>query len=264
MELEVPSGVLGQPVRVLASRPEASGGSTRWLWLLHGRGAAMADVSRLVDGLGDATTVVAPYAPWADGAAWWADSDLDGGLPLESALLYDVLPHLEACWGPPPDRADRLVGGYSMGGGAALRWAIAHDDLFGGAALVAPAAFADEPPLSSSARSSGAFGSEGRWFDPARWDALMRYQDLLSRRTRPYRRSRVAIIVGDQEEVQDYPGGRSSLTLEAARLHTHLRDAEAVESALRVVGAGHGDDFWLPAMTQALAVLATLDGQPAG
>jgi enterochelin esterase-like enzyme len=265
VELDVWSSHLGGSVRLVATRPRAGLQGAPLVWLLHGRGASYVDVGRIVADLEAAMesgslgphTIIAPWVPWLDGAAWWVDSRPPGGCALESAILHDVLPQVEDRWEPGLGRDRRIVAGYSMGGGAAIRWVLAHGDLFGAAAVAAPAAYADAPPADSSARWSGAFKLGTDAFDHDTWERLMSYQRLLAERGDDDEGSTsVAIVVGDQEAVQAYPEGRSSLTLEAARLHATLMDSEAVSSALRVVDGGHTDEFWAPALATALDTLS--------
>jgi enterochelin esterase-like enzyme len=235
------------------------------LGLLHGRGNTVADVSWIVDGLaaamaaGDLSpcTIAAPVGPWSE-TAWWVDSDYrDGGRQVESAVVTEVLPEVERRLGGPAGREQRTVAGYSMGGGSAVGWLLRHQDLFGSAALAAPAAFADAPPVRSSTGRSGAFGDGEQQFDGERWAKLMSYRRLLLDRSPTSPRLRVGIVVGDAEVVEDYPTGtgRSSLTLEAAKLHVALLDAPGVSSSLRVIGAGHTWDFWIPAISRAIGLV---------
>jgi enterochelin esterase-like enzyme len=270
MELDAWSRNLGESVRLVAARPTGGLAGLPLVWLLHGSGASYVDVARVVAGLEAAMddgslgphVVVAPWVPWLDGAAWWVDSAPPGGCPLESALLCDVLPQVEDRLGTDVDRDRRIVSGYSMGGGAAVRWLLAHPDLFGAAALVAPAAYAVAPPAESSARWSGAFRLGSEVFDNGTWQRLMSYPRLLAERGEGDPGASVAIVVGDSEPIQTYRDGRSSLTMEAARLHTALRDTPRIRSSLRVVAGGHTDDFWAPALALALRLLAepTYDG----
>ena len=267
MDLDVDSALLGEPVRVVVARPPTTSDQAHapWVWLLHGRGNAVADVSWVVDGLADAMatgdlgpcTIAAPAGPWSE-TSWWVDSAYrHGGRPVESAVLDEVLPEVERRFGGPDDRSRRIVAGYSMGGGSAIGWLLRHPDLFGSAAVAAPAAFAAAPPVRSSTDGSGAFGVGEVQFDAERWASLMSYRQLLLDRSPSSPHLRVGIVVGDAEVVEDYPSdtGRSSLTLEAAQLHVALLDAPAVSSSLRVIGAGHTWDFWIPAIAQAIGLV---------
>jgi enterochelin esterase-like enzyme len=269
--IDVDSALLGEPARVVvASASASSSDPAPWVWLLHGHGNTVADVSWLVDGLDAAMaagdlgphTIAAPVGPWSE-VAWWVDSAARDGRPVESAVLTEVLPEVEARLGGPAGRDQRIVAGASMGGGSAVGWLLRHDDLFGAAALTAPAAFADAPPERSSTDGSGAFGVGEKQFDRDRWVSLMSYQRLLAQRGATSPPVRVGIVVGDAEVVEDYPSasGRSSLTLEAAKLHVALLDAPGVSSSLRVIGGGHTWDFWIPGISQALGLVAA---RPAG
>ncbi|HYG95409.1 MAG TPA: alpha/beta hydrolase-fold protein [Nocardioides sp.] len=263
-QIDIDSALLGEPARVVLARPEStSHAPVPWVWLLHGSRSAVADVTWMVEGLdaargaGDAGayTIAAPVGPWSE-TAWWVDSEFVGGRPVESAVLTEVLPEVERQYGGPASRDDRIIAGYSMGGGAALAWALRHDDLFGAAALAAPAAFAEGPPVRSSTDETGAFGVGDQQFDPDRWASLMSYPLLLADRRSTSAPLRVGTVVGDAEVIEDYPFGRSSLTLEAAKLHIALTDAPGVTSSLRVIGAGHTWDFWIPAISQALELVS--------
>lgn len=238
-----------------------AGPSGPWVWMLHGRGNTVDDVTWVAEGLDAAMaagelaahTIAAPVGPWSE-VAWWVDSAHTHGRPVESAVLTEVLPEVERRLGGPASRDQRIVAGYSMGGGSAVGWLLRHENLFGAAALAAPAAFADAPPARSTTDGSGAFGVGEREFDVDRWASLMSYRRLLVSRRSTSAPMRVGIVVGDAEGVEDYPSdtGRSSLTLEAAKLHVALLDAPGVESSLRVIGAGHTWDFWIPAIVFAI------------
>jgi S-formylglutathione hydrolase FrmB len=263
--IDVDSTLLGEPVRVVvASAAAVPGDQVPWVWLLHGRGSTLADVSWVVDNLQVAMatgklaahTIAAPVGPWSE-VAWWVDSAYGDGRPVESAVLTEVLPAVENRLGGPAGRDQRIVGGYSMGGGSAVGWLLRHPDLFSAAALAAPAAFADAPPVRSSTDGSGAFGIGEQQFDHDRWASLMSYRRLLADRRSTSAPLSVGIVVGDAEVVEDYPAasGRSSLTLEAAKLHVALLDAPGISSSLRVIGGGHTEDFWIPAISLALELV---------
>ena len=61
----------------------------------------------------------------------------------------------------PHDRAigtGASVGGYSMGGYGAIRYSLAHPDLFVSSIVLSPAVYIPKPPNDSSTREFGAFG----------------------------------------------------------------------------------------------------------
>lgn len=261
LHVQVPSPLLGEDVHAIVLSPtSAATGRRRWFWLLHGRGSSAEETRPLLAALGRAMTeghlapqvVVVPDGPWSDRASWWVDSGFGGsgsggppaGRPVESALLTDVLPVLEHRFGPPTGPQDRLIGGISMGGAAALRYVLVHADLFGGAALLSPAVYARDVPHSSSARTSGAFGSDQDVFRAGRFAELMAYPELLTRRAIGRRVQRVAIVVGDREPVQDAGGRPVDLDLLAAGLHSALKRRPDISSSLRVLDGAHDHDLW--------------------
>jgi pimeloyl-ACP methyl ester carboxylesterase len=266
VDVDVNSALLGDRLRVVVAQPPVAedAAAALWVWLLHGFGAETTDVTWLVGGLAEAMatgelgpcTIAAPVGSWSK-TAWWVDSaDRHVGRPVESAVINDVLPAVERQLGPPAGREQRMVAGLSMGGGAAVVWSLRHPELFGSAALAAPAAFADTPLAAPTPGESYPFGIDAQPFSVERWTALMSYQRLLTQRGPESPRLRVATVVGDAEVVGDYPSdtGRSSLTLEAAKLHVALTDAPGITSSLRVVGAGHTWDFWIPGLAQAVGL----------
>jgi enterochelin esterase-like enzyme len=265
VHVDVDSALLGEPVRVVVTRPAAaSSDQVPWVWLLHGHGNTEADVGWIADGLDAAMSagelgphiIAAPVGPWSE-VAWWVDSAHRDGRPVESAVLGEVLPEVERRLGGPASREQRIVAGSSMGGASAICWLLRHDDLFGAAALAAPACFTDAPLDGSTTERSGPFGVGERQFDPDRWASLMSYRRLLAERRSTSAPIRVGSVVGDAEVVsEDHSGsGRSSLTLEAAKLHVALMGAPGVSSSLRVIGAGHTWDFWIPAISLALELV---------
>ncbi|MCF6469694.1 hypothetical protein FAF44_15035 [Nonomuraea sp. MG754425] len=150
------------------------------LYLLHGRGDSMQAWTRVRTTLDDMirtrrippVIAVMPDAPWSERGNWYVDSRYTGddlpGRPVETALTRDLVKHVDATYRTAPIRQARLVGGYSMGGAGALRFALAHQDLFGAAAVLSPAVYTPLPPSDSSARDYGAFGRDGAKFSDRR------------------------------------------------------------------------------------------------
>ena len=256
--LPIASDTLGDDVSVFVAD---HGPDSPTVWLLHGRCAPADEVEEAVAGVSSAMsagslrpmTLIAPNDPHPERSSWWVDSPAPGGAAVETAMLRDVFPQVEERTGGSRSRRDRIVAGYSMGGAGAMRWSLVHVDLFAGAALISPAAFA-VLPIESSVQSSGVFATAESRFDERNWRPLLHYPTLLDEMP-ANARQRFAIVVSDGEPVQDYPFGRSSLTQESARLHVALTDDPRTETHLRVLPGAHVREFWAPALTEALRVL---------
>ncbi|NOG50716.1 MAG: alpha/beta fold hydrolase [Chloroflexi bacterium] len=127
------------------------------VYLLHGRGDTMTawlTVRSALDTLiadGDIPPVIAvmPDMPSSDRGSYYVDSAYTGMLyraePVETAFFNDLIPHVDATYRTIPDRTSRVVGGYSMGGYGAIRYALAHPQHFMGAIILSPAVYAAAP-----------------------------------------------------------------------------------------------------------------------
>ena len=97
--------------------------------------------------------------------SWYVDHP---PLTMQEAFLGEFIPHIESTFRFASSRESRRIGGLSMGGFGALRFALLRPDLFSRAALISPAVYATEPADGSSARTDPPFcNSEG--FDRQKW-----------------------------------------------------------------------------------------------
>ncbi|MFI7605941.1 alpha/beta hydrolase [Micromonospora sp. NPDC049366] len=244
------------------------------LYLLHGRGDTMqawtrvkADLDRMIaDGEVPPVIAVLPDAPWSSRGNWYVDSAYTGaddpGQPVETALTRDLVAHVDATYRTAAHRGARLVGGYSMGGAGALRYALAHADLFANALVLSPAVYRPLPPADSSAREFGAFGSGAQRFSDEVYQRL-NYPALLPGLD-PESPVRMYIAVGDDEWANPDPADAAhDLDYEAATLYNTVRRADAVAAEFRVLDGGHDWDVWRPAFVDGLKHLAgTLSVNP--
>ena len=103
-----------------------------------------------------------PDAPWSSRASYYVDSGYRGADPgraVETAFTVDLVGHVDATYRTLANRSGRGIAGYSMGGYGAMRYSLAHPELFGAAIVLSPAVYFPEPPADSSTREFGAFGS---------------------------------------------------------------------------------------------------------
>ncbi|WJF92186.1 alpha/beta hydrolase-fold protein [Paraburkholderia bonniea] len=169
------------------------------------------------------------------GTDWYVDRKE----PIETAFFEDLLPEIETHYAVSTERSGRAIGGVSMGGFGALRYALSHPAYFCGALLLSPAIYANEPPLDSSARRVGVFGEPQ--FDPRIWHAL-NYPALWTRyMSKPYRLP-IFVASGDDD---------LAIQAEASVLYTHLRQA-GNPASLRIIDGAHTWEVWSTLLPGAL------------
>ncbi|MDE1182572.1 MAG: alpha/beta hydrolase-fold protein [Paraburkholderia sp.] len=169
------------------------------------------------------------------GTDWYVDRKEK----METAFFDDLLPDVEAHFAVSAQRSGRMIGGVSMGGFGALRYAFEQPERFCGAMLLSPAIYANEPPPDSAARRVGVFGE--REFDPHVWHAL-NYPVLWNRyMSRPLRLP-FFIASGDDD---------LTIQAESGALYTRLRQAGNA-AALRIIDGGHTWTVWSALLPGAL------------
>lgn len=250
---------------------DGSGARYPVLYLLHGRGDTMtawtqvkSDLDRLIE-VGEVPPVIAvmPDAPWSSRGSYYVDSSYTGtddpGRPVETALTRDLISHVDSTYRSAAHRGARMVGGYSMGGAGALRFALAHQDLFAHALVLSPAVYTPQPPSDSSAREFGGYGNGTAKFDEAVYERLS-YPALLSGLDRD-RSVRMFIAVGDDEWMAPEP--QHDLDFEAAKLYNTIRRSNAVAAQFRVLDGGHEWTVWRQGFIDGLKHLGrTLSATP--
>jgi endo-1,4-beta-xylanase len=65
-------------------------------------------------------------------------------VPMESIIIHDLIPHIDATYRTKPERAYRALEGFSMGGFGAARLGFKHPELFGVVSIVAGALYDED------------------------------------------------------------------------------------------------------------------------
>ncbi len=245
-----------------------SAAATRYpvLYLLHGRGDKMAawttikpDLDRLINA-GRIPPVIAimPDAPASRRAGYYIDSQFTGsdqpklpaGEATESAFTKDLVAHVDATYPTKTDRLSRIVAGYSMGGYGALRYSLAHPELFGAAIVLSPAVYFPLPPPDSSTREFGAFGNGAMVFDPEIYTAK-NYPALIPAFVARGLPLVMFIAVGDDEQALADPAEAAhDLDYEAHTLYNRVRRVPLITAQLRVVDGPHDWATWRPTFVE--------------
>lgn len=261
-----PSPALGEAISYTAYLPAGYDreAARRYpvLYLLHGRGDTMTAWTRVkgeLDRLIATKQVppllaVMPDAPWSERGSYYVDSAYATGRAVETALTRDLVAHVDSVYRTSATRDGRLVGGYSMGGYGALRYALAHQDLFASALVLSPAVYTPLPPADSSTREFGAFGAGDTAFVD---DVYLRlnYPALLPTFD-PGLPLKVYIAVGDDEWANPNPEDfRHDIDFESAALYNAVRRVPGVSAELRITDGGHDWDVWVPAFVEGVTLL---------
>jgi enterochelin esterase-like enzyme len=266
------SAALGEAISYNVYLPYGYDRSTRRypvLYLLHGRGDTMqawTQVKGALDGMIQRHVIppviaVLPDAPWSQRGSWYVDSRYTGaddpGRPVETALTRDLVHAVDAAYRTAAIRSARLVGGYSMGGAGALRFALAHQDLFGSALVLSPATYTPLPPADSSTRDYGGFGLGDRKFDDGVYQALD-YPALLPSVNQDLP-VHLFIAVGDDEYANPDPAdAHHDLDFESEVLYNAVRRVPGISAEMRILDGGHDWGVWLPAFEQGMANLGPM------
>jgi S-formylglutathione hydrolase FrmB len=80
----------------------------------------------------------------------------DGSVRYNDFFLQEFIPQIEAKYRIVPGRAGRAIGGISMGGYGAIRFAFAHPELFSAVSAQSAALITESPQTLDSASQSGA------------------------------------------------------------------------------------------------------------
>jgi enterochelin esterase family protein len=208
-----------------------SGNHTNWIRL--GDAAFTAD-SLTAEGMIPPVILIMP-----DGRnSFYVDSDpIEGFGGVETALVRDLVDHVDATYRTHGARRGRMIAGLSMGGYGAIHLAFKYPEVFGAAASLSGALPMGEPEQQHL--FSPAFGVP---FDPARWEEESPYRQI-SRVKESGVRLPVFLTVGDDDSPWLYEG--------AVDFYTALLEAE-MPAELRMTDGPHSWEVWDHALKETL------------
>lgn len=269
LDQRAPSISLGRPMGYAIYLPDAAldpavrAGVDRLpvVYLLHGYGARGLDWvngARIADLLDDEIAAgrlepVIAVMPDA-GNSWYVDSAAHGGPgDVASAILTDLLPHVEETYPASSDRADRAIVGFSMGGFGALNLAFRHPELFSAVVAIAPAIF--DPGGLSWERGQLADTQDelDRWypktfgssFDPAIYRANEPFAAIAHLAAHP-----------DPPAVMLIAGDRDFFNLHLGTIDMYMAlEAADLDAALRIYDGDHSWTFVASTIGEALAFI---------
>ena len=109
-----------------------------WLHGTGGGGQGIAPLSAWFDEAIRAGKIPPMLVVFANGLAesMWCDSK-DGAIPMETIVVQELVPHIDAAFRTQAWRAGRILEGFSMGGYGAARLGFGHPDVFGAVSILA-------------------------------------------------------------------------------------------------------------------------------
>ena len=179
------------------------------------------------------------------GRSFWLDSDpVTGFGAVETALLQDLIPHVDEKYRTISTRRARMIAGLSMGGYGALRLAFRHPELFGAVAALSPSIWRSFPagPPAGDEPPSPAFGVP---FEPAQWAAETPWAFVpgLSAKAETVRLP-VYLLAGDDDPFHQLLDGTMDLYLT-------LQDA-GITAELRIVDGSHTWEVWAAGLSETM------------
>lgn len=176
----------------------------------------------------------------------WCNSK-DGAVPMETVVIDELVPQVDAAWRTIPSRAGRLIEGFSMGGYGAARLGMKYPELFGAISLLGAGPMQREFLASVGPGNLAAdrarilervYGGDQAYFQAlSPWVLAEQQADALRGRTR------LRIAVGDQDVMQ---GPNQAFVAHVSRLripHTFHLVPNVAHQPLRLLQA-LGDANW--------------------
>lgn len=243
------SAAAGGPVGYALYRPPGyeSEPARRYptIYWLHGRGGDPRRGGTFVRMLDEAIRAgIAPPAiavlPTGGPSGWYCDW-ADGVWPIESVIVRDLIPHVDATYRTVPTREARVIEGQSMGGYGAAHLGFRYPELFGAVSISAGALidFAGQAPAEARRQATlrSVWGG-----DPARARADDPTTIVRASADRIRGRQAIRIFCGDQDRLLPRNAAFSALLTELDLAHEYevVPGAEhSYDSKLERLGLPH-------------------------
>jgi len=219
------------------------------VYLLHGYGGdhtnwvRMGDAALTADSLIAEGSIPPVILVMPDGRnSFYVDSDPDVGFgAFETAIVHDLVSHVDSSYRTVRSRRGRMIAGLSMGGYGAIHLALKYPGQYGAAASLSGAHPRGEPERQDL--FSPAFGDP---FDPARWEEENPF-NWISRLKESGLRLPVYLTVGDDDAPWLYEG--------SVDFYTALQEAE-IPAELRITDGPHSWEVWDAALAETLTFFA--------
>ena len=251
---QLPSHILGESVHYCVMLPAGydaaiSGHSPRRypvLYFLHGLGDNEQSLFKgggwdLVQDLRQTGQVSDFLVVAPEGRRTFYINSAGGRVRYSDFFIREFIPYIESHYSVRRERAARAISGFSMGGYGALRFALAHPELFSSVSAESAALVTEMPPPGKSGPLALAFGDP---IDVHHWNDNSPFA-LAKRNQKHIRASGLAIYFncGTGDEFGFYQG--------AAELHRQLQ-AEDIPHEYHLYPGNHGAEYFLAHLPEVL------------
>ena len=257
----IPSKGLNADLRYTVYLPDGyENGRLRYpvIYLLHGNGGdenewlVKGQVQPTVDGLirdGNIQPVIIVMP--GTGTSWWVDGNRDNA---ETALIKELVPHVDASYRTIAAREGRMVAGLSAGGYGTVNAIFKYPEMFVSAAAMSPAVYVPTPPSHSSATRVHPFQKDGK-FDQASWDRLNYPSNWEA-----YKAKKIIVPLyinsGDHDTF--------SIAYHAAALFQKLFEYQPKQVEYRVIDGDHEWAVWSSTIGDAVRYMTGYASRPQG
>ena len=250
---ELNSKQLGRPWKFSVYLPDSYKlGNERYpvIYLLHGNGDNENSWSigyHVLDSLIGNKIIPPVIAVTPSGKrGWWVNSTER----FESAVINELIPYIDSTYKTLAARNSRMVFGYSMGGFGALRYGLVYSDLFSACAIFSPALYNEAPPLESSARTTGSFGTP---FNIKQWDSLNYPASIklfLAKKLKEF------FFIGSGDDDWNNPEGiEFNIEYQALLLYENLHKKLGLPAELRIINGDHSWKVWEPLFIESIQLM---------
>jgi acetyl esterase/lipase len=171
----------------------------------------------------------------------------DGSWPVETVIIRELIPHVDATYRTIASREARAIEGQSMGGFGAARIGFGYPDLFGTVSLSA-GAYIEPARLAEGPRFHSIYGGDRAYLEETNpWNVVRRNATQIRGRTL------VRVFVGDQDRLLENNRRYHALLDELGIAHefTVVPGAEhSYDDKVQWLGLGHFA-FWAAAFERA-------------
>lgn len=227
------------------------------MYLLHGNNGHRNDwvvkgrMQKTIDGLVQEGAIPPAIFIMPDANTNWY---VDLREKMETAFVNDLMPHVEKTYRTIEEREGRVIGGLSMGGYGALRFALKYPEKFQAAALLSPAIYNPEPPADSSARHVKVFAEPNTngAYSKTVWQQY-NYPSLMDDFLKKGIKVPMYINSGDDDEF--------AIEYDATLLYSQLRKAKQ-PAELRIVNGKHEWQVWESTLGDSLRYVFSTVSRP--